>query len=508
MKKLILILVAGILSLMTINCYAPAGGTYEGDYTIKTSSDLSALNGYTKVTGTLEIKGTMLKSLAGLESLTEIGGSLVFSTTDAGKCDNDSYIPMCMEWGNAYLENVDGLNNLKTIGGKLNIAYCKLLNNLNGLGKLTAVGGSVIINTLNSLTDLSGLAGLSAVKGDLILQNITATNLTGFNNLTSVSGTLNISQNQNLVNIDALGNLIQCADINIYYNMALTDINGLSNLVRASNVSINSNDKLLNINALRNLFLANNGIFKGDIAIKSRSLNDISAFNGLSEVGGYLFLSSAVTDLTGLNNLKSIGGRLSISENYNLVNIDALAGLTSLGVNSNPDDSAAGLVIDTNPYLLNINGLRNLFSTNNGVFKGRILLRSNRSLHNLSGFIGLTEVTRDLTLEYLGTRNLSGLDNLVSVGGGLYIIDNYPALENLTGLNKLTSVNKSLQIYGNEKLINLDALANLTFANSIDIYSNTVLPTCEANELRDRFIAGGWQGTVNIHDNNDAGTCD
>src|SRR5690606_5858670 len=90
-----------------------------------------------------------------------------------------------------------------------------------------------------SLTSLNGLSNLTSVGGNLdIYDNLSLTNLDGLNNLTSVGGFLLIDYNSNLTNLDGLSNLTSVgADLLIVFNSSLTDISGLQNVDPASILS-------------------------------------------------------------------------------------------------------------------------------------------------------------------------------------------------------------------------------------------------------------------------------
>ena len=70
------------------------------------------------------------------------------------------------------------------------------------------------------------------------------------------------------------------------------------------------------------------------------------------------------------------------------------------------------------------------------------------------------EITGNLTIDSETLTNLSGLENLQTVGGNLYIRDN-TSLVSLTGLNNLTTVAETVIIDSNPVLASLSALSSL-----------------------------------------------
>lgn len=89
------------------------------------------------------------------------------------------------------ITNLNGLNQLTSIGGDLNINYNILLASLGGLNAINLIGGNLDIKHNFSLINLTGLNALTSIGGNsYINDNILMTSLTGLNMLTSVGGTL------------------------------------------------------------------------------------------------------------------------------------------------------------------------------------------------------------------------------------------------------------------------------------------------------------------------------
>ena len=100
-------------------------------------------------------------------------------------------------------------------------------------------------------------------------------------------------------------------------------------------------------------------------------------------------------------------------------------------------------------------------------------------LTNSSGDIaalsGCTEITGNLIIDDSTLVNLTGLENLTSVGGNLEIIWNN-LLTSLTGLDNLTSVGGNLTISVIHFLTSLSALSNLTgVGGDLYIYDSPLL---------------------------------
>jgi hypothetical protein len=164
---------------------------WQGDYYIADSTDVQMLNGYTEITGTLNISNSNLKRLEGLETLTSVGGGLNIyynrALTSLTGLDNlslvggDLYIDQ-----NTALTNLTGLENLTSVGGNLDIIYNTTLKSLSGFENLTSVGGFLYIDNNDALTSLSGLENLASVGGGMHIEWNAALTLLGMADLQKV----------------------------------------------------------------------------------------------------------------------------------------------------------------------------------------------------------------------------------------------------------------------------------------------------------------------------------
>lgn len=134
--------------------------------------------------------------------------------------------------GNATITNLDSLECLTSIGGRLDIVNCENLMNLSGLGNVSSIGDWLVIYTNNSLIDLSGLQSIATIGNGLAIENNNSiTSLYGLESLISVGGQLSINYNTNLTNLSGLNSLNEInGSLSIMNNMNLTDISGIENL--------------------------------------------------------------------------------------------------------------------------------------------------------------------------------------------------------------------------------------------------------------------------------------
>lgn len=99
------------------------------------------------------------------------------------------------------------------------------------------------------------------------------------------------------------------------------------------------------------------------------------------------------------------------------------------------------------------------------VIEGRLLITGS-AINDLSPLLGLTEVTGDVELVKTHIVNLTGLDNLVTVGGNVAIWSN-TQLESLQGLQALQTTGGKLTIMQNGRLSDCCAIQPLLAGNGI-----------------------------------------
>lgn len=140
---------------------------------------------------------------------------------------------------------------------------------------------------------------------------------------------------------------------------------------------------------------------------------------------------------------------------------------------------------------------------------GSLSIGYNPQLASVAGLDGLFEIDGELHIAGNDAlTDLGGLEGLFAVGGRLRI-DHNAALAAFDGLEGLWIVGGDLDIEDNSSLESLDGLNGLAVlgGDELSVRYNTVLPTCEAEELAARLIANGFDGIVSIDGNGD-GTCD
>ncbi len=262
-----------------------------GGVTLTSQSEVNAFTG-TSITGPLYIgatDGSDITDLTPLSSLTSVGGLQVVN--------------------NPSLTSLDGLNNITSVGGLLEIYYNHALTNLNGLSSITSLGGNLVVDNNSLITNLDGLSGITSVGGDLYIRfNSQLTDLGGLSGITAVVGNLEV-----------------------YYNLALTNLDGLSSIESVGGaLDINNSQSLQNLDGLSNITSVGGFLY----VYGNPNLANLNGLTGVTSVGGTgleVAYNSALTNLDGLINITSVIGFLEVTGNSAITDIDGLSNITSVG---------------------------------------------------------------------------------------------------------------------------------------------------------------------------------
>ncbi|MDH4021366.1 MAG: hypothetical protein OEU84_17370 [Xanthomonadales bacterium] len=193
------------------------------------------------------------------------------------------------------------------------------------------------------------------------------------------------------------------------------------------------------------------------------NLVDLDGLSALTSVGGdqtdaagsfYIFDNAALTNFTGLSGLASVGGTLFISDNPALTSVDGMSSLTSVH----------GLGIGSNDSLTSLSGISALVS---GSVSWSLGIGGNGALTNLDALSALTSVGGLSITHNYALANLDGLSNLTSVGSNL-IVEYNSQLKSINGMNSLRSVGNDFLLIDNNLLSNCTILTRLL--DQIDDY--------------------------------------
>lgn len=168
---------------------------------------------------------------------------------NANGCNNPPEIAIgcvislpCLPYGNYYFFKQSDIDNFQTyytncnvLEGNVHIKGDDIIN-LQGLNNVTSFNGNLEISFNDLLSEFTGLENVSTIGGDLLIwQNPSLQNLDGFEGLNSIGERLWLTYNPNLNNVSALENLLSIGG-----NMELTNNNSLTNLYGLDNIEAES----------------------------------------------------------------------------------------------------------------------------------------------------------------------------------------------------------------------------------------------------------------------------
>ena len=234
------------------------------------------------------------------------------------------------------VSDLDRLVGYTEVTGRIEIIGSGITN-LEGLNNITTIGLDLIIEDCPDLTDISALSNLTHIGEDLFMQrNHALTSLTGLENLESVGEYLTIQRHDSLATLAALSNLTELGQRNnllengagIMFNMALTDLQGLGGIDALDSMVIEGNEALTSLNGLALTTL-------GYINIKNNNaLTDITAFSPLTEIAGDIILdgNASLASLAGLEGVTHIEDSIKLLTT-GVTSLDGIANIGTVGAN-------------------------------------------------------------------------------------------------------------------------------------------------------------------------------
>jgi len=329
--------------------------------------------------------------------------------------------------------------------------------------------GNLTISDLKDVTNLDGLEGLQTVTGSLSLtNNPQLVDTRGLFYLREVGEVFKIDSNPLLEEFFG-GNIAKVGALALSNNELMFRFTGLDTLTAAGEIYIADNPAMWSLNG-----------FYGLRAAKRVSLARNPLINRLDDLGNLEAVGSlTIIDMEGLN---------------------TLAGLWSL-------HTANTIYIENNANLNSLEGLRNVVEVSS------VHIASNPRLVSLSGFAtNLTSPTYSPRLFIMDNAGLTGIntfDSLVSAST-IQVLRN-PSLRRLDDFPSLIRINESLSIEGNgalESILGLAALEHVWY--SVRILNNPSLDTChgllKALDYIDDGDPGPGPGTSGIPDVGDVVT--
>ena len=180
------------------------------------------------IDGDLQIVGSSLVALTGLEGLRRVEGSVEI-------------------WFNDRLESLTGLEGLESVGVGLGPAAAPPPLPTPAAGKAAHVVEGLLIFENKALRSLKGLENLASVSGGLsLVRNESLTSLTDMPHLVEIEGSVDIWFNDALQSLEGLHYLVRVRDfLEVSGNGALRSLDGLRGIGHVGADLIISNNALL-----------------------------------------------------------------------------------------------------------------------------------------------------------------------------------------------------------------------------------------------------------------------
>lgn len=125
------------------------------------------------------------------------------------------------------------------------------INNLSGLSALTTISGSLIVQGNPNLLNLNGLHNITTIGDELVVvDNSSLINLTGLGGLTTITGNIVIESNAMLEDLSGLSALVQAGGLSLIDNPVLVSLDGLETLTSVALVVIVLNPVLADLSGI------------------------------------------------------------------------------------------------------------------------------------------------------------------------------------------------------------------------------------------------------------------
>lgn len=314
----------------------------------------------------------------------------------------------------ATIANLDALSQITEVTGNLSISSPTSVNNvltdLNGLNNVTTIGGMLTLDGLHNINATNVFPALTelgsgAANNGLRIQGASAATFMGFNSLLHISGNLLITNTTNLVSINGFNSLLTIksntsnpANFQFQNNVHLVSISGFSGLTEiGSNYFIDNNPNLTALPSIPTLAKIGSALI---ISLNPNliNLNPLQSIATITK--GMIFINNntSLASISGLENITLCNG-IIISSNPTLTDLSALANVTAF--NAAPLSNRPVFTIRNNAMLSNLTGLENIA----GSTIGNVSIQNNPNLSNcaieslcekiafdtnLSGFVTIT----------------------------------------------------------------------------------------------------------------------
>lgn len=323
------------------------------------------------------------------------------------------------------LNNLAGLGSLTSVGGHLDLSNNRL-SHVNELSNLTEATYTLNLQN-NQLTNISGLSSLRRLA-TLTLSSNLLSNVDGLSTLETVQ-TLRLQNNPNLVDLRGLRNIQSIGtnisiDNGIHIRPGFVPIPASAPICQSDHTARFGGGYAAQVDVCEQssadawaAFANSRGLAYDpnweSVVWTGQGLTELptAAFPNTTPSSFIRLNSNSLTSLGGFNNVTTISGDINLSDN-NLVHVDELSSLKN----------AQSVILSNNP-ITDLSGLRNLWSTNyltlmnleithlNGLGPTRSIiglnLSSNPRLVDLSGLAVIPSVSWRVAIDK-GIQNRPG----------------------------------------------------------------------------------------------------
>ena len=317
-----------------------------------TVNNLSALDYLLNIEGDLIIRDTQLTTVSNFNSLIEVLNTIEISdntmlTEVVGFNELIHLSMLFLIQNNPNLVTINGFNNATAVFGDFSLNANTSLQTVIGFSSLTTVGSFLGINDSPSLISIPSFNNLNFIGWSVQFFNTGLTDISGFDNLTSIgdidptSGFV-IGSNQNLVSISGFNCLESIEfDLLIQDNPLLETISGLCSLESVGQFfTIRNNASLTSLNGLQSLTSVSRTGYETSVVLEihdNPQLSDCDPLCNLLSSNGIIGLTNITDNLTGCDSEADIDTSSCIPfEVLDCTNlIDPLDGAVNVDIDTN-----------------------------------------------------------------------------------------------------------------------------------------------------------------------------
>jgi hypothetical protein len=501
---------------------APAPLPCEGTIILASQADVDAFPttyGCSVINGNLLVSGPDIVNLDGLDSVTRINGGLTLDSnpglvTGAGlrQLQFVGHDPVNPDFAglkvinNPNLQSMFDMVSLREVDGSFRVENNPRMSSMSSIGWVETIGAepttglSIVIDNNPLMFEIDDFRALTTVNGIIQISNNNNLQEIEFASLTEVSGTsagFIIDNNKVLVELSGLSHLTSItgehAQLTITNNAWLPNVAGLRSLTTvegtsSSKIEISGNASITEVRGLNAVtsFRTNQSLIVTDNPKLTEGCgfytmlsnwdnsgsitysNNGAAFTRESILAGGPCPKVCYSDITLTSQAEvdafpgcgQVTGTILIT-GADIINLDSLYTLQRID---------GSLVIVDNPMLADISGLSALTHVGGngyGAYPG-LHITNNPQLTSLDGLNRLTTNGGILIIQNNARlENIDGLSSLAKVGapypsGTSVVLTQNPVLKNIHGFRSITYLGGDLSITYNDSLKDLHGLDSLT----------------------------------------------